>query len=185
MRLILPALASAAAFLGACQAGEPFAPEPAAFASAPGAAVDGYYFPALDGAAIRDGDLVLDHLHIASGFELEAWEAGERPDYVYAPVMFEFIDETSPMVEGEIGGPSHSVRPRVLPTTYKLTMETFAFVGSGETTGPVSFRGTWDRVALDAADDMVGASEGPVLTGDLTWRGRTYTGVAFNYWVGD
>lgn len=162
------------------------APPPASFRHEPGAAVFGYYLPTLAGGdePIAIGDVVLEHLHIGTDEDLAAWEAGKRVSEVYAPVMLAFADQTSPMATNALGGESHSVRPRVLPTYYELTRDRLVFIGYDSVLGDVSFTGAFDRAALEAAQSE-GVSSEPVLRGSLTAGGKSFEPVEMTYFQGD
>lgn len=150
----------------------------AAFRHAMDADQSGYYLPtdevSVDGWAF-------DHLFMGQATDFDAWEQGRR-DGVFAPVMIEFEDRNSPMVQTELGE-SRSGRDRILPTRYQVTDARVTFEGRSEKLGPVRFEGALDAGKLAESKRNLG-DESPVLTGTLTVRGRGYP-VRMRWWAGD
>ena len=161
----------------------PETPEP----PAPGSAfvhtvegdVSGYYLPVSEVAV---GPYRLDHIFLGQRFEFEAWEGGERIG-TFAPVMLQFDDTWSPMVQTELGE-AHSVTVRVLPTAYAVSDEQVRFAGSSEELGTVSLVLRLDREALATARRNLG-DEAPVLTGKVTVGDRTFDDVRLRWYGGD
>ena len=175
MRRIL--ILSAAALALALAACEPPAPgktgegggaaAPArAFASSQQDDLSGYYIPADQMAA---NGWTFHHIFIGQASDFEAWEAGQR-SATFAPIMIEFEDASSPMVQTEMGE-SRSGRARILPTSYSVSDDR------------VRFEGRLDPEALAEARRNLG-DENPVLTGTLS-VGRTQFGVRLRWWAGD
>lgn len=173
---ILAALAVAACDRTSAPAG---APEPAAFSHATTADISGYYMPA---APVRIGQWSLDHIFVGQAPEFESWEGGSRSE-PFAPVMLQFNDTASPMVQTELGE-AHSVTARVLPTRYEVTDTMVRFEGESPELGQVKFEGQLDQGALATARRNLGG-DGVVLTGNLTAAGQTVRGVRLTWWMGD
>ena len=157
----------------------PAAPAPAAFSHAATADISGYYMPA---APARIGQWSLDHIFVGQAPEFESWEGGSRSE-TFAPVMFQFDDTASPMVQTELGE-AHSVTARVLPTRYEVTDTVIRFEGESPELGRVRFDGRLDQGALATARRNLGG-DGVVLTGNLTAAGQTVRGVRLTWWMGD
>ena len=113
--------------------------------------------------------------------DFQAWEQGRR-DGVFAPLMIEFEDRDSPMVQTELGE-SRSGRDRILPTRYRVTNARVVFEGRSERLGPVRLQGDLDAGRLAESKRNLG-DEAPVLTGTLTVGGRGYP-VRMRWWAGD
>ena len=173
---ILAALAVAACDRTSAPAG---APEPAAFSHAATADISGYYLPV---APVRIGQWSLDHLFVGQAQEFESWEGGSRSE-TFAPVMLQFDDAASPMVETELGE-AHSVTARVLPTRYEVTDSAVRFEGESPELGRVRFEGQLDQGALATARRNLGG-DSVVLMGSLTAAGQTVRGVRLTWWMGD
>lgn len=173
---ILAALAVAACDRTSAPAG---APEPAAFSHAATADISGYYMPA---APVRIGQWSLDHIFVGQTPEFESWEGGPRSE-PFAPVMLQFDDTASPVVQTELGE-AHSVTARVLPTRYEVTDTVVRFEGESPELGQVRFEGQLDQGALATARRNLGG-DGVVLTGNLTAAGQTVRGVRLTWWMGD
>lgn len=173
---ILAALAVAACDRTSAPAG---APEPAAFSHAATADISGYYMPA---APVRIGQWSLDHIFVGQTPEFESWEGGSRSE-PFAPVMLQFDDTASPVVQTELGE-AHSVTARVLPTRYEVTDTVVRFEGESPELGQVRFEGQLDQGALATARRNLGG-DGVVLTGNLTAAGQTVRGVRLTWWMGD
>ncbi len=183
-RLIL--LSAAALVLASCE--RPAVPEKGDAPAAPAASQfrheisadqSGYYMPVNEVAV---GNWRLKTIFMGQGFDFDAWEKGER-SATFAPIMIEFEDVTSPMVQNELG-PVRSGQVRVLPTTYSVTDTTIRFAGRSPELGSVSFEGQLDQGALATAKRNLG-DEAPVLTGSLTAGGITIGMVSLRWWAGD
>lgn len=136
----------------------------------------GYYFPPeslSSDSAPMVGSFRLEHFHIGIPEDMDKWESGDRPD-PYAPVMFVFVDTSSPQVENEMGGTSYENSVRVLPTSYSVTASEVTFAGTDKDVGEVTLR-------AEFLSDEPGAG----LRGDLTFGGETYEDVEFTYFGGD
>ena len=155
------------------------APPAAAFSHATTADLSGYYMPV---EPVRIGQWSLDHVFVGQTAEFESWEGGSRSE-TFAPVMLQFDDATSPMVQTELGE-AHSVTARVLPARYAVTDTAVRFEGQSPELGRVTFDGTFDQGALATARRNLGG-DGVVLTGSLTAGGQTVRGVKLMWWMGD
>lgn len=155
------------------------APAANAFSHAATADLSGYYMPV---DPVRIGRWSLDHLFVGQTAEFERWEGGSRSQ-TFAPVMLQFDDATSPMVQTELGE-AHGVTARVLPTRYTVTDTAVRFEGESPELGRVTFEGRLDQGALATARRNLGA-DGVVLTGSLTAGGETVRGVRLRWWMGD
>lgn len=173
---ILAALAVAACDRPSAPAG---APEPAAFSHATTADLSGYYMPV---EQVRIGPWSLDHVFVGQTAEFENWEGGARSE-PFGPVMIQFDNATSPMVQTELGE-AHSVTARVLPTRYAVTDTAIRFEGESPELGRVTFEGQLDQGALATSKRNLGG-DGVVLTGSLTAGGQTVRGVRLRWWMGD
>ena len=183
-RLVL--LAVAALILTACEppaprggdAAGPTRDAAAGFSHAFDADQSGYYLPtdevSIDGWAFH-------HLFMGQASDFQAWEQGQRSG-VFAPLMIEFEDRNSPMVQTELGE-SRSGRDRILPTRYRVTDTRVEFEGRSERLGVVRFQGDLDAGRLAQSRRNLG-DEQPVLTGTLTVGGRGYP-VRLRWWAGD
>lgn len=140
--------------------------------------LSGYYLPAGEGG---DSGWVFHHLFVGQKPEFEAWEAGRRST-TFAPVMIEFENADSPMVQTELGE-TRSGRDRVLPTHYRVTNRRVEFEGRSTALGPVRFEGDLDRNALAESRRNLG-TEAAVLTGTLT-VGDQARRVSLRWWAGD
>lgn len=138
----------------------------------------GYYLPTTEAAS---GGWVFHHLFMGQAADFTAWEAGQRSE-TFAPIMIEFEDRDSPMVQTELGE-SRSGRARVLPTSYAVSGDRVRFEGRSERLGAVRFEGRLDAGALAESRRNLGA-EGAVLTGTLTVDGRSRR-VSLRWWAGD
>lgn len=173
---VLAALAVAGCDRPSAPAGAPAA---TAFSHAATADLSGYYMPV---EPVRIGQWSLDHVFVGQTAEFESWEGGSRSQN-FAPVMLQFDDATSPMVQTELGE-AHGVRARVLPTRYAVTDTAVRFEGQSPKLGRVTFEGRLDQGALATARRNLGA-DGVVLTGSLTVGGATVNGVRLRWWMGD
>ena len=196
MRLIAAALLAAVLF-GGCsrnpqdQGAPPASAEPATSAApAPegpafqrDAKLDafGFYMPTSD---VQVGSLKLSLSSVGTPDEFRDWEAGKR-EATHAPVMIIFDDVSSPMQSNEMGGETHTVTVRVLPTRYAVTEKGLSFAGQDPRLGEVTFAGAWDMAAIKAAQAGNAASDSPVLTGRLTAGGKTFERVQFTWFGGD
>ena len=178
-------LAASLLALAACDrpdaGGEPTpAPAPApAFSHAMSADLSGYYLPANE---VRIGKWSFDHVFIGQAQEFEAWEGGNRSG-TFGPVMLQFDDVTSPMVQTEIGE-ARSITARVLPTTYSVSDNRVRFAGHSPELGAVHFIGVLDVDALATSRRNLG-EEGVVLVGTLKVGDAPAQGVRLRWWAGD
>lgn len=183
MRIRFLAIAGLAAVLalGSCDRPGDATPAPAARAFSHGISSDlsGYYMPMTD---VRIGDWSFDHVFVGQTADFQAWEAGERTE-TFAPVMLQFDDVTSPMVETEIGE-AHSVTVRLLPTAYTVQDTRISFRGRSPELGVVSFEGDLDPGALATARRNLG-DEGVVVSGELRVGERPPRTVQLRWWGGD
>lgn len=140
--------------------------------------LSGYYLPVAESG---DGGWVFHHLFLGQKPEFEAWEAGRRGE-TFAPVMIEFENTASPMVQTELGE-TRSGRDRVLPTRYRVTNRRVEFEGTSTALGAVRFEGDLDRGALAESRRNLG-TEDAVLTGTLT-VGDQARRVSLRWWAGD
>lgn len=149
------------------------------FSHATTADISGYYMPV---EPVRIGRWSLDHVFVGQASEFETWEGGARSD-TFAPVMIQFDDATSPMVQTELGE-AHSITARVLPTRYEVTDTGVSFDGQSQELGAVAFVGRLDTEALATSKRNLGG-DGVVLTGTLTAGGQTVRNVRMRWWMGD
>ena len=178
------AAALAAVALASCDnAAEPSkaggAPPAAAFTNTASNDVSGYYMP-LD--PVRVGKWSLDHMFVGQAAEFQSWQGGER-GATFAPVMLQFDDENSPLVQTEIGE-AHSITARVLPTSYTVNDAGVRFEGRSPELGRVIFDGRLDQGALATARRNLG-DEGVVLTGSLKVGDAPAQAVRLRWWMGD
>lgn len=161
--------------------GEPPSPAavPAAFSHSISSNLSGYYMPASD---VRIGKWAFDHVFVGQAQDFEAWEGGSRSG-TFGPVMLQFDDETSPMVQTEIGE-ARSITARVLPSTYSVTDSRITFEGRSAELGAVRFEGALDPAALATARRNLG-DEGVVVTGRLTVGDGPAQNVQLRWWGGD
>jgi hypothetical protein len=155
------------------------APESVAFSHATTTDISGYYMPL---EPVRLGKWSLEDVFVGPSSEFDSWEGGARSE-PFGPVMIEFEDATSPMVETELGE-AHSISVRVLPTRYSVTDTAVRFEGDSPELGRVTFEGVLDQGALATSKRNLGG-DGIVLTGDLTAAGQTVRGVRLMWWMGD
>ncbi len=141
--------------------------------------LSGYYMPT---GEVRVGKWSFDHVFLGQAAEFQSWEAGDR-GATFAPVMLQFNDATSPMVETETGE-AHSVTVRVLPTAYSVTSTSISFVGRSPELGAISFEGMLDPGALATARRNLG-NEGAVVTGALKIGESPARNVQLRWWGGD
>lgn len=157
------------------------APAPAApaFSHSMSSDLSGYYMPAREA---RIGKWSFDHVFVGQAQEFQAWEGGSRSG-TFGPVMLQFDDETSPMVQTEIGE-ARSITARVLPTVYSVTDTRISFQGRSPELGLVRFDGTFDPGALATSRRNLG-DEGVVVTGTLTVGDSPPQSVRLRWWGGD
>ncbi len=157
------------------------APAPAATAFSHNLSTDlsGYYMPARE---VRIGKWSFDHVFVGQAHEFQTWEGGSRSG-TFGPVMLQFDDATSPMVQTEIGE-ARSITARVLPTSYAVTDTGIAFEGRSPELGAVRFEGTLDPGALATARRNLG-DEGVVVRGRLTVGEGPPRNVELRWWGGD
>ena len=190
MRTRLLAVAGLAAILAVAscdrpdtQGEAPSGPAPAApaaaFSHSISSDLSGYYMPATE---VRIGKWSFDHIFVGQAQEFEAWEGGSRSG-TFGPVMLQFDDVTSPMVQTEIGE-TRSVSARVLPTTYSVTDTSLSFEGRSPELGTVRFEGSLDPGALATSRRNLG-DEGVVVTGRLTVGDAPARTVQLRWWAGD
>jgi len=158
---------------------QPSPATPRAFSHVIQGDLSGYYMPV---AEVKVGKWTLDHVFLGQEADFSSWEAGRREGQ-FAPVMLEFVDQTSPMVATELGE-VRSGRVRVLPVSYAVTDTGIQFVGTSPEMGAVTFAGRLNPDALATAKRNLG-DEGAVMTGTLTAGGQTLAGQAFRWFGGD
>lgn len=141
--------------------------------------LSGYYLPVNE---IRIGNWSFDHVFVGQATEFEAWEAGDRSG-TFGPIMLQFDDVTSPMVQTEIGE-ARSVTARVLPTTYSVTDTRVSFEGRSAELGAIRFDGVFDPGALATSRRNLG-NEGVVVTGTLKVGAAPGRNVRLRWWAGD
>lgn len=157
------------------------APAPAATAGAYAATGDlsGYYMPT---GEARFGKWTFDHLFVGQAAEFQSWRGGDQ-SATFAPVMLQFDDATSPMVQTEMGE-AHGVTARVLPTSYEVSDTRVKFEGRSAELGAVTFDGRLDPGALATARRNLG-DEGVVVTGSLKVGDAPAQRVSLRWWMGD
>lgn len=141
--------------------------------------VSGYYMPTTE---VRQGSWRLDHVFMGQSQDFAAWEGGTREGR-FAPVMLEFVDESSPMIQTELGE-IHTGRVRVLPRFYSVENGMLRFVGVSEELGIVQLDAQLNDEALTTARRNLGA-EGAVLNGTLSLGDAPPQAVGFRWWAGD
>lgn len=184
LRFVAAAVLTAVA-LSSCE--DPVAPKkdgggssaPAASAYAASGDLSGYYMP-LD--PVRSGKWSLDHVFLGQAAEFASWRAGDK-SATFAPVMLQFEDTTSPMVQTEIGE-ARSVTARVLPTRFTVDDANVRFEGRSAELGTVIFDGRLDQGALATARRNLG-DEGVALTGSLKVGDGRPQAVRLRWWMGD
>ena len=160
-------------------AGEPTTPAAASFSHALTVDASGYFMP-VTGPSF--GKWTLRDIAVGQATDFAAWEAGNRST-TWAPIMIEFEDATSPMVQTELGE-ARSGQVRVLPTSYAVTDTSVSFTGTSPELGEVKFEGVLNPDALATSRRNLG-DEGAVLTGSLTAGGITIGMVSLRWWGGD
>ena len=161
--------------------GEVEAPSAAAptFSHDMSADVSGYYLPASE---VRVGKWSFDHVFVGQAQEFQAWEGGSR-SRTFGPVMLQFDDVTSPMVQTEIGE-ARSVTVRVLPTAYSVSDTYINFQGRSPELGLVRFDGVLDPGALATSRRNLG-DEGVVVSGSLKIGDAPAQDIQLRWWGGD
>lgn len=157
----------------------PATPAARAFSYAGTTDLSGFYLPPEE---VRIGKWSFDHIFVGQAAEFQAW-TGVETGTTFAPVMIEFSDVTSPMVQGDIGE-SRSITARVLPTRYAVSDDRIEFEGTVPEVGAVRFEGRIDQGALATSRRNLG-DEGVVVTGTLTAAGQTLRDVKLRWWMGD
>lgn len=155
------------------------APPAPVFNHSMGSDLSGYYMPASE---VRIGKWSFDHIFVGQAQDFQAWEGGSRSE-TFGPVMLQFDDVTSPMVQTEIGE-ARSITARVLPTAYSVTDTSVSFEGTSPELGMVSFEGVLDPGALATSRRNLG-NEGIVVTGALTVGNTPARNVQLRWWGGD
>lgn len=141
--------------------------------------LSGYYMPESD---VRVGKWSFDHIFVGQVPDFSGWEGGSRSE-TFAPVMLQFEDVTSPMVQTEIGE-ARSVVARVLPTAYSVSDTYINFQGQSAELGLVRFNGVLDPGALATARRNLG-DEGVVVTGSLNIGDAPAQNIQLRWWAGD
>jgi hypothetical protein len=131
---------------------------------------------------VRVGKWSLDHIFVGQAQDFRSWEGGSRSE-TFGPVMLQFEDVTSPMVQTEIGE-TRSVSARVLPSAYSVSDTSISFEGRSPELGPVRFAGVLDPGALATARRNLG-DEGVVVTGTLKVGDGPAQNVQLRWWAGD
>jgi hypothetical protein len=154
-------------------------PAAAAYSHTLSADLSGYYLPA---GEVRVGKWSLDHIFVGQAQDFRSWEGGSRSE-TFGPVMLQFEDVTSPMVQTEIGE-TRSVSARVLPSAYSVSDTSISFQGRSPELGLVRFDGVLDPGALATARRNLG-DEGVVVTGTLKVGDGPAQNVQLRWWAGD
>lgn len=157
----------------------PSTPTAPVFSHAMNSDLSGYYMPVTE---VRIGKWSFDHVFVGQAEEFQAWEAGTRSS-TFGPLMLQFDDVTSPMVQTEIGE-ARSITARVLPTAYSVTDSRLSFEGRSPELGEIRFEGALDPGALATSRRNLG-NEGVVVTGTLTLGDSTARSVQLRWWGGD
>lgn len=176
---VFAVLAATACDRPAEPAGAPAAPSARAFSYAATSDLSGFYLPSSE---VRLGKWSFDHVFVGQSAEFREW-TGADGAATFAPVMLQFKDETSPMVETELGE-TRSIAPRVLPTRYAISDDRIEFEGTSPELGAVRFEGRIDQGALATSRRNLG-DEGVVVTGTLTAGGQTVRDLRLRWWMGD
>lgn len=177
--ILMSAVAAVLASCGDSGSGDTDPAVPAASSYAAGYDLSGYYLP-LD--PVQSGKWSLHHVFVGQAAEFEGWQAGQRSG-TFGPVMLQFDDTSSPMIQSEIGE-AHSVTVRVLPTSYTVNDARIRFEGQSPELGRVSFDGRLDQGALATSRRNLG-DEGAVLTGSLKIGDARPQAVRMRWWMGD
>ncbi len=154
-------------------------PAAAAYSHTLSADLSGYYMPA---GEVRVGKWSLDHIFVGQAQDFRSWEGGSRSE-TFGPVMLQFEDVTSPMVQTEIGE-TRSVSARVLPSAYSVSDTSISFEGRSPELGPVRFAGVLDPGALATSRRNLG-DEGVVVNGTLKVGDGPAQNVQLRWWAGD
>lgn len=176
---VFAVLAAAACDRPAEPADAPATPAANAFSYASTSDLSGFYMPSSE---VRIGKWELGHIFVGQSAEFQEW-TGADSTATFAPVMVEFSDATSPMIETEMGE-TRSIKARVLPTRYAVSDDRIEFEGTTPETGAVRFEGRIDQGALATSRRNLG-DEGVVVTGTLTAAGQTVNDVKLRWWMGD
>ncbi|MDP1913730.1 hypothetical protein [Brevundimonas sp.] len=185
MRIRILAVVGIAALCAMASCDRPDAPPEAPSTAAPAfrhnmsADLSGYYMPASE---VRIGKWSFNHIFVGQAQEFQAWEGGSRSG-MFGPVMLQFDDVTSPMVQTEIGE-ARSLTARVLPTAYSVTDTRISFEGRSAELGAVRFEGALEPGALATSRRNLG-DEGVVVTGTLTVGSGPARNVRLRWWGGD
>ena len=179
LALVLSAVACDRPTPPADAAKPPAAPTARAFSYAATSDLSGYYLPTSE---VRLGKWGFNHVFVGQAFEFSAW-TGTDTEATFAPVMLQFDDVTSPMVQNELGE-ARSITARVLPTRYAVSDDRIEFEGTSAQLGQVRFDGRLDPGALATSRRNLG-DEGVVVTGTLTAAGQTVHDVRLRWWMGD
>ncbi|GGG91494.1 hypothetical protein GCM10007420_03480 [Glycocaulis albus] len=136
----------------------------------------GYYMPQ---GSLQFGNWRLHHIHIAPGFEFEAWEAGGRRDAMpFGPVFAVFEDVSSPMGTNELGQEYYEVSTRVRADYYRIEDGAFTFEGADPELGTVIIDGTLHGDVVRAQD-----TGEPAFTGGMEVGGDRVRNMSL-YWYG-
>ena len=154
---------------------------PAGFHHQAGFDAQGFYMPVQE---VRVGALLLDHVGVGSPNDFEQWEKGDR-EGVYGPILLQFDDTTSPVIENEMGGEVHSVNVRILPTAYNFDSHTLSFAGTDAKLGKVVFEARFDGEALRRALESGESAQVTVLRGTLVIGAKRFENVSLTYFAGD
>jgi len=141
--------------------------------------VSGYYMPI---AEYRAGDWVLRNIFMGQPTDFTSWGSGTR-SVIFAPIMLEFEDVTSPMVATEIGE-TRERQTRILPLRYAINAEAVTFEGQDPVLGRVTLSARLDQDALATSRRNLG-DDGAVLVGRLRVGERNFESVGFRWWAGD
>lgn len=150
-----------------------------AFTYEAGNDVSGYYLPT---AEVRVGKWSLHDVFVGQQTDFDGWAGGSRTG-TFAPVMIEFEDAASAMVQNEIGE-ARAGQARVTPTRYSVSDSAVHFVGRSAELGRVTFEGRLDAGALATARRNLG-DDGVVMTGTLVAGGQTVRNVRLRWFGGD
>lgn len=160
-------------------AAAPAAPAASAFSYDAANDLSGYYLPASE---VRVGKWGLHDVFVGQRTDFDDWRGGTRTG-TFAPVMIEFEDVTSEMMDTE-NGEARAGQARVIPTRYSVTDSTVHFEGDSAELGRVTFDGRLDAGALATARRNLG-DDGVVMTGTLVAGGQTVPNVSLHWFGGD
>ncbi len=180
MNRIAPAFAAALALFAASALwADPVSLPLKGFVSSAKADLFGYYMPAHE---TRVGKFKLIMVALGAREDFAEFQAGKNRTGKWAPVMLVFAPLDSQPQPGEEGGVYWPNSFRVLPSAYRVTNTTIAFVGNDKALGSVSFNATIDAAAL-ASEKKNGAGK-TVMAGDLV-AGAKSQHVTFTWFGGD